>query len=866
MMQILPLALTALLWTNPFSLAREGRLGNGLRVVLLPDPSMPVVSSTVLVGAGSERESLPTSGATHLLEHLLFNGTSTMTQEQLYETMDLHGVYLNAATRERGTILVGLAPPDELATLLQLQAEMLFRSTIPEDKFEKEKQIVLEEMAKDRVHPDEGVSLHRARSLFEPSPCRLPILGLQETIEAMERAAVLEYYRRHYVPNNMTLILIGRFPWPHTWEILGGTFGTAVPAPAPTASPCPFAPARATLDTVRAPVSFPTAWFTYRGPAPSDEWFHAFFLASLRLPEALARSSRIRASWESSLHLGASESRLILSAAVGSREELRALLAAGPPLAEASEVTDADIRRSVTSWKAEALRWFERPHMLAVMAYDLLSWRGWDGLSDLWDRLERLDAASWRRHVVPSLQSPVSTVVVIPGPGELPLEEFEAPLTLSEEVWPDQLTGEEVPDLPVAGADFSAAHREVLDTLPSGLVIAVREESGLDLAGLHVLFVRKGSLEPVGREGVAELFHRLVGTGPACMSEEAFDARLAAWGALLQVTDDPRLPFDDYYYSPRWGYLRLTIPPDSLEAAAALLVEALRDPRLEEGVFERERAAARDALAREHRSPSKVGARRLWEHLIPGDVRSRSPLGEDAALSSLRADDVAAFAPRYVTGPNLIVSVCTPSRAEDCAASLRRVFSEIQRGDPLPPPPSPPPVPGPWRVEDSLGVGQGYLATGLLLPVSPGEEPTVEVLAALLDRRMGLELREGLGLAYSLGAGAVFGDGWGLVLASMSTRPHRLAEAEHRLVELIRGLASEGPRDSLEVRAAAMGLEQRTRLRNLTRVGRAFSIGMGLRDGRNPDGFFDYRAVTLEQVRAMSRKMTPERLVTVVVR
>ncbi|MBN1424022.1 insulinase family protein [Candidatus Fermentibacteria bacterium] len=867
------IALATGAWANPFSAAVDGTLSNGLRVIVLPDQSLPVVSSTVLVGAGSEREDETTSGATHLLEHLLFNGTASMTQEQLYETMDLHGLYVNAATRERGTILIGLSAPDELETLLRVQAEMLFSSTIAPEKFEKEKLIVLEEIAKDRSRPDDFLWLHRARSLYDSSPCRFPILGSPATVAAMPRETILDYYHRHYVPNNMTLLLIGRFSWPLAWELLQGAFGTAPPAPVPPATPCPFAQARVQPDTIWAPLPSASLSATFEGPGPHDPSFPSFFLASLLLPQALTRvHDSAVSSWDGSLHIGPDACRLTLSAGVVSPDSCGVVSGRMNAILESALAAgDDDLRRAAGEWRNETVRWLERPHMLAVMAYDLLTSLGWDGLAGLWEALGEVDSDGWRRDVAPYLVSPVASLYELPTeetPSYEGLDPVPTVSTLPQASGPLPVVEECVPNLPPIVLEEEGTFVDAADTLPSGVVIWVRSEPGIELAGMHILLRQRGALEPPGKEGVAELLHRTVGTGPAHMTEELFLGRLADLGAALQVSDNPWIPFDDYYYSSRWGYVRLTAPAESLETAAALLAHALYEPRADSTILHRERSAMAAALAREGRSPGKAAVRRLWARLKPGDPREHSPLGLPETVSTLRGEDVRDFARDYVVGPNMVVTLSTPLDADSALAGLAQVFEAVPAGE------QPPPVlrtlsSEVWRLDDSLGVGQGHLLMASAVSLDEHERPAVELLAALLDRRMGLVLRERYGLAYSLGAQASFEDGVALITASVGTRAERLQEAEERLQGLVAELASDAFADSLERRAAAMSFEQRARLRSLTRVGRAFSMAMDLLAGRppaSPGAVAAVRDVRAEELRDVAARIEPEALMTISIR
>jgi len=134
---------------------RVTTLDNGLRVVAIADPTLPMVGINVVVKVGSATESVATSGSSHMLEHLLFNGTETRTQEQLYDDVDSFGGYNNANTSRFYTNFMMLGPSQELDRMVEIQADMLLHSILPAEKLEKERGIVIEEIGQGGDDPGE---------------------------------------------------------------------------------------------------------------------------------------------------------------------------------------------------------------------------------------------------------------------------------------------------------------------------------------------------------------------------------------------------------------------------------------------------------------------------------------------------------------------------------------------------------------------------------------------------------------------------------------------------------------------------------------------------------------------------------------
>src|SRR5262245_57491490 len=107
LLPVVVLALVAARASSPacaFAGYREETLENGLRVILIEHRANPMIASSIVVSAGVVHEPEGMNGASHLLEHLLFNGTETRTQRQLYDEVDRYGAYNNATTREDHTL------------------------------------------------------------------------------------------------------------------------------------------------------------------------------------------------------------------------------------------------------------------------------------------------------------------------------------------------------------------------------------------------------------------------------------------------------------------------------------------------------------------------------------------------------------------------------------------------------------------------------------------------------------------------------------------------------------------------------------------------------------------------------------------
>jgi zinc protease len=205
------------------------QLNNGMRVLLIENPALPAVGVNVVIKVGSAYETFSTSGMSHMLEHLLFNGTTTRNQKQLYDDVDRIGGYNNATTAEFYTNFMMVMPTENMKKGMEIQADMLFGSTLPLEKFEKEKGIVLEEISKSIASPQEQLERNTLSILYQGHALSLPTLGTYSTIQSMSRDRVNSFYKNNYVPNNMILTAIGNFRTNEMLSLIKEIYGKSNP-------------------------------------------------------------------------------------------------------------------------------------------------------------------------------------------------------------------------------------------------------------------------------------------------------------------------------------------------------------------------------------------------------------------------------------------------------------------------------------------------------------------------------------------------------------------------------------------------------------------------------------------------------------
>ena len=213
------------------SLGANGRmrdewiLPNGLRVVGERLPFLRSVSIGAWMHVGSMMEEPAENGLSHFLEHMVFKGTEKRTARQIAEEMDAVGGQLNAFTGRDCTCYYAKVIDEDLPLAVDILADLVLGATIDEKELEKERGVILEEIAMDEDSPEDLVhDLLSAAQFGQQAPGR-PILGTAELVSAYTREDLLAFRRKHYGPKETVISLAGNYDPERVQALMEQYFG-----------------------------------------------------------------------------------------------------------------------------------------------------------------------------------------------------------------------------------------------------------------------------------------------------------------------------------------------------------------------------------------------------------------------------------------------------------------------------------------------------------------------------------------------------------------------------------------------------------------------------------------------------------------
>lgn len=196
-------------------------LSNGMRLWCLPRPNSGTVALFVQLPVGTRTETEHNNGISHFLEHMLFTGTERWTETELAEVVRRRGGQYNGQTSREETNYYLHIGAGDLEFGIEWLYQVLFKPTLSAEKFEKERQVIINEKGGefDRLlqawewveDHNLGWNVMRAvrRRLYPRSSMLYPVIGRDKTLKSITHQQLVDYYRTYYTPGNMTLIAVG---------------------------------------------------------------------------------------------------------------------------------------------------------------------------------------------------------------------------------------------------------------------------------------------------------------------------------------------------------------------------------------------------------------------------------------------------------------------------------------------------------------------------------------------------------------------------------------------------------------------------------------------------------------------------------
>ncbi|NEQ65008.1 MAG: insulinase family protein [Symploca sp. SIO2D2] len=210
---------STLLKTPPLNAPTIKKLANGLTIVA---EQMPVeaVNLNVWINVGSAVEADEINGMAHFLEHMVFKGTPRLRSGEFEQLIEERGAVTNAATSQDYTHYYITTAPQDFAQLAPLQLDVVLNPSIPDDGFERERFVVLEEIRRSDDNPQRRTYRRAVETTFEQLPYRRQVLGSTEVIAQLQPQQMRDFHTQWYQPSSLTAVAVGNLPVDELIEIV----------------------------------------------------------------------------------------------------------------------------------------------------------------------------------------------------------------------------------------------------------------------------------------------------------------------------------------------------------------------------------------------------------------------------------------------------------------------------------------------------------------------------------------------------------------------------------------------------------------------------------------------------------------------
>jgi zinc protease len=212
-------------------MVHEQVLDNGLKVLVQEVHTAPLASVWCWYKVGSKDEGPGITGVSHWVEHMNFKGTTNIPRDQVKGIIEQFGGSWNGYTWIDQTTYLETASRDALERMLFIESERMANCLYHPDDCESERTVIISELQGGENDPDQLLDQELTATAFKAHPYRHPTIGWLGDLQTMTREDLYGYYRKYYVPNNATLVVVGDVDTRDAMKRVDHYFGNIEPRP-----------------------------------------------------------------------------------------------------------------------------------------------------------------------------------------------------------------------------------------------------------------------------------------------------------------------------------------------------------------------------------------------------------------------------------------------------------------------------------------------------------------------------------------------------------------------------------------------------------------------------------------------------------
>jgi zinc protease len=781
---------------------RESVLPNGLTVLIKPVHEAPVVTVDVWYRVGSRDERASLTGISHMLEHMTYKGTRQYDREMMRTLTRRNGAIDNGATFYDYTHYYTTIARDRLDLALKLEASRMRYAMLRQADLETERTVVRSELEGRENNPGSLLFQEVMATAFKAHPYAQPVIGWPDDLARMSAADLRTYYTTYYQPANATLVIVGDIePAQALTQVrryFGGIARGALPIRRIPQEPVQRGERRV---IVRRQGQVPIVMVGWHVPALTHPDAPALMVLEQllgagrlsRLYERIVETKLGVSAWSNTLLLRDS-GLFFLGGATSPGQDPAPVQAAlievvdgltlTPPTAEELLRAKRQLRASLIYAQDSVTQQAEQLGYYATVADD---WRFQDRLPALLDQVSAEDLVRVARtyctvdNCTIGLFQPVASTALTPAP--IPVSAKPAS-TAPPPAAPTPTTS-----APALSATQPARERIVL---PNGVVLIIQENHATPTVAIRATLKAGRAYEADEKAGVADLVANLLDHGTTTADARALAAKLEGVGAEITTGTG-------------WETVGVTGKALSADVEVLLgtLADILRRPTFPAAEVEKMRAQMLANVAMERDRPSANAYRALYRATLPVGHPYRLAALDDIqrGLTSLTSADARAFHQAHYTPRATLLAVVGDVSAAQIRTLVARYFGDwagpaaVALRFPTMTPVSATRITLPIRDKSEASIMVGHQAT---LRRASTDYYAAQIMNLLLggggalDSRLGTQIRDKHGLAYTVSSAFHASTGAGPWYASLGVNPANIDKACALLLAEVTRFRSDG--------------------------------------------------------------------------
>lgn len=755
----------------PDTTATIHTLDNGLKIILNPDASAPVISTQVWVSTGSIHEGeWMGAGISHMLEHMVFKGTASFTGEELSQKVQAAGGQWNAYTTFDRTVYYIDGPADSAEMFLQAVTEMVFKPTFPIDEFEKEKDVIRREIDMGLDDPDSRASRLLFSTALASDGRSQPVIGHLELFNKLTHDDMLSYHKARYTTENSFLSISGDFETSEMLTLLQTLVGD-IPRTFTQQATAQTEPLQLGKRVARETFAVPASKLTLAWQTPGLSHPDASALELLSTILGGGRSSRLYQNLREKkglcLHIGswawitAQETGLFsVSAEVPTeqRGELESAI-----IEEIKTLCGADLEDELAKAKRICLvSQFKTLTTASGRASDLASnWhetRNLNYTKDFLTAIDKVTVADLRRVCAAYLLDASKLTVT-------------------------SLDPEETVEKVQRNASKKSSREISSHTLSNGLQLHLCPDPRLPTVSIQGASLGGLTSETAATAGISTMLSTLLNKGTNSRSGAEIATTLETLGASMTAGAGNNTS----------AISASCLSPD-IGTVLEILGDTFANPALHKNNIDFERKTIQTALLEQNEDPVSLAFRTLRSTLFTNHGYGINSLGTKESLAQIDRLALSAHHSLYYTAANTHLAIFGDIDPDATIALAEKHLSQISVGTKIK---TPTQVLGqPAEINLTLDKQQAILAVGYAGSSIHSEDThALDLLHSWCSDMAGplfTRIREKLGLAYYCSATQFHGHDTGLFGFYLGTSPEQLEQARTELFNTIADISNDG--------------------------------------------------------------------------